>query len=113
MTLQREPSYPCMSSDEYALWLEGAIRFAQRAACNVVEPCRDCPVEFAREMAAVGRCVGRPGEGGKLMGRPRLSQSITMIGRGRRPGYATEEERLAARRQSWRESARRRRERAA
>ena len=112
MTLQREPSYPCMSSDEFALWLDGAIRYAQRAARSVSVPCADCPVAFAREMTAQGRCVGLPGDTGTpLMGRPWLLKPMKLIGQGKR--YASEEERLAARRQSWRESAKRRRERAA
>lgn len=46
-------------------------------------------------------------------GRPRLSPDVTPIGHGGRPGYASEEERLAARRLAWRESKRRAREQAA
>lgn len=41
------------------------------------------------------------------MGAPRKSDDVILIGRGSRPGYQTDEERLAARRQAWRDSKRR------
>lgn len=53
----------------------------------------------------------RPGDRPVRPGRPRKDTiEVVPIGRGRKV-YATEEERIAARRLAWRESARRRRER--
>lgn len=86
----------CMDAAEFELW-QRANRDTHHPAQR---PCFDCPLWFAAEMRAMDCCNGEPGENG-----PRHRTIVQHQGR----AYATEEERRAARRQSWRESARRRR----
>jgi hypothetical protein len=93
-------AWPCMSPEEYELWRLGSAKI----------PCVDCPLWFALQARAAGRCCGVP-RGASQPGRPRTRPSLTFreagsLG-GRGHGYATDEERLAARRESWRESKRR------
>ena len=80
----------CMSIVEYEAW-----RTADRAtSARVYSPCVDCTLAFARSMRLEGRCDGEPGR----------------VGRGTGPArYATEEERQAARRESWRRTRERQR----
>lgn len=78
--------YDCMTPDELALWRESAVRGGGQT------PCVDCPAAFRRAESEAGRC--------------RLSPLRVFNGRGRR--YATDAERLEARRATWRLSKRRR-----
>jgi len=88
----------CIDDDEWALWR--AANEAPAALTSWAEsPCIDCLPGFAAEMRDAGRCDGTPGVG-------RVLPTITLIGRGY-PGYASEEERRIARRQTWRERSRR------
>lgn len=89
----------CMTADELAAWRAMAVRVRNGGE----RPCVDCPAAFAAAMRASGCCNGRPFR----TGRPRLSRDVQLQGRGRK--YATEEERIAARRQSWRNASKRRR----
>lgn len=91
---------PCMTVDEYAGWDAANAVLSQRAA----SPCEDCPLAFHVEMLAEGRCNGAPTV--RTPGRPAPARDWVPQ-RGRR--YATEEERVAARRESWRRANRRRR----
>ena len=52
----------CMDPTEYALWsrANAALKFRET-------PCHDCPMSFALEMRAEGRCDGEPA----ATGRPR------------------------------------------
>jgi hypothetical protein len=90
-----------MSPEEYDLWrLDRAAKI----------PCVDCPLWFALQAREAGRCCGIP-RGTSQPGRPRTRVALTYrqagsLG-GQGHGYATEEERLAARRKSWREAKRR------
>jgi hypothetical protein len=47
----------CMEPDEWALWTEANRR---SAAHRISRPCEDCPLGFALEMRAIGRCNGEP-----------------------------------------------------
>lgn len=73
-------------------------------------------VEKTRIHAGIQRAAARaekkagPPPEPKEMGRPRLSPDVDLIGRGKRPGYPSEEERIAARRKAWRESEQRKRQ---
>jgi hypothetical protein len=94
-------AWPCMSPEEYDLWrLDRAAKI----------PCIDCPLWFALQAREAGRCCGIP-RGTSQPGRPRTRQPQATVrvdgGRllgGRGHGYATPEERLAARRATWREA---------
>lgn len=88
-------SYDCMTPDELALWRTARPRAGGRT------PCVDCPLWFARQMRAKGCCNGKPG-------RPRLP-AVSVDRHGRGYPYATEEERSAARRLTWRLSKKRQR----
>ena len=95
--------YLCMTPQELEEW--------RRAAANprspAQAPCVDCPIEFHLAEKAAGRCDrNRQPKGGA----PRRSANTWLGGRGKK--YATDEERIAARRQSWRESSARARARA-
>ena len=94
------PEQPlCMTPREVELWWE-----ADRRAWKIggkpdlrASPCDDCNREFAQDMRAVGRCNGLyPGEEPEPM-----PSSL------RHHGYASDEERLAARRASYRRAGRR------
>jgi hypothetical protein len=87
-----------MTSDEYKLWKRANLRLELRRE-RADGPCRDCSPDFAAEMLAVGQCDGTPGE--------RRYMTLRPFGW----AYATEAERTAARRATWRESKRRRYER--
>ena len=96
------PEHPaCMMPRDAELWWEAERTSAQAFKRRVlkgprkVSPCDDCCREFAETMRAVDRCDGTyPGEAGEPM--PNDAS--------RRRGYATEEERVAARRATWRRS---------
>jgi hypothetical protein len=85
----------CMTDPEYALWSEANTTLTSKAPT----PCFDCPVSFSLAMKAVGRCDFKPGV---IRNRPRLSDRVVAY-RGRGSRYASEEDRIAARRQQWRE----------
>lgn len=87
---------PCMTADEARLW-DAANRYMVHRAAS---PCDDCPLAFAREMRALGCCDGVPGP---KVGRPSMGAVRRRIGGPHANRYPTEEERLAARRRSWRE----------
>ena len=56
-------TWDCMTPDEYAFWVEAAARVGRGRL-----PCADCPLSYADEMRAAGRCKGEP----KMVGgRPR------------------------------------------
>ena len=92
-----------MDDAEWELWRE-ANALTQRGRAQLDSPCPDCLPAFATEMRALDRCDGEPGVS-------RILPTITLVGRGSRPGYATEADRRVALRQTWRECARRYRER--
>lgn len=97
----------CMAADELALWLASEVRGGGST------PCVDCPLAFAAEMRAQGRCNGKPRDVRPMTLRLQF-QPVTYAKSqphpiGRTWGYATEAERIAARRQSWREYGRRKR----
>jgi hypothetical protein len=94
----------CMTPAELAGWAAANRRLRRRAGL----PCVDCPASFAAQMRAVGCCNGIPGGLGGPRKDPVLPKSS---GQGIR--YATDEERRAARRRSWREYRQRVRARAA
>ena len=54
-----------MDPAEYALWGRANDAISRHPAGS---PCHDCPMSFALEMRAEGRCDGEPAE----TGRPRL-----------------------------------------
>ena len=83
----------CMDPAEYALWsrANAALKFRET-------PCHDCPMSFALEMRAEGRCDGEPAE----TGRPRLFDPATEA---RRAQWRAKEDR---RRAQWRVAQRRR-----
>ena len=90
------PEHPaCMDAETDRLWwqAERASRIGgPHAASMPTSPCIDCNRAFAEAMRAEGHCDGwYPGENGEPLD-PRL----------RWQGYATEEERVAARRATWR-----------
>jgi hypothetical protein len=85
----------CMTDDERELW-----------GCPT-PPCVDCPIAFAADMRLVGRCNGSPRIALPAPLLPAGPKRLWIGGRGH--GYATEAERLEARRRTWRESSRRRR----
>lgn len=93
------PEHPaCMTPRDAELWWEAERTSAQAFKRRVlkgprkVSPCDDCCREFAETMRAEGRCDGTyPGENGEP-----LAPSL------RARGYATEAERIAARRATWR-----------
>jgi hypothetical protein len=101
----KDDKWPCMTPDELARW--------RRANHGVgrSRPCLDCLPEFEAESLAAGVCV-------KNMPKP-VEEKPPRPTRPARPGrhghlrYATEEERRAARRETWRESQRRARAAAA
>ena len=93
------PEHPaCMDAEMARLWWEADRTVAQAFTRRPLgqrrsSPCDDCNREFAESMRAEGRCDGMyPGEEPEPM--PNDAS--------RRRGYATEEERVAARRASWR-----------
>lgn len=49
----------CMDGDEYSSWREMNLRVAKNS--QATRPCADCPLGYAAEMRAVGRCNGSPG----------------------------------------------------
>ena len=72
----------CMTTEELLLWDE-----ANRITSKTAEtPCRDCPVAFAVEMRAVGRCNGVPLEG--RWGRPPLNEQARLQAQWRRASAA-------------------------
>jgi hypothetical protein len=83
---------PCMEPHEAAEWerLNMILPEKNRAA----EPCEDCTIRFAVEMRLAGRCTGWPTV--NLGGKPRSPRSP--------------EERVEARRRTWRMSKARRRQ---
>lgn len=87
----------CMTASERATWRAENRRLpiAERAQ----RPCEDCPVNYSLTMRAQGLCNGIPGK----VERPTVPEPL----RGRGNPYATDEERQAARRASWRDSKRR------
>lgn len=92
-----------MTDPEYVLWLEMNGRLRDGGAGS---PCADCPRSWAEAMRAISQCDGEPGP---AVGRPRESEEPAFfLGRTFRR-YETEEQRLAARRSSWRSSSARRR----
>lgn len=48
----------CMSDEEYASWAE---KNAPMTSGKAARPCADCPLGYAADMRAVGRCNGTPG----------------------------------------------------
>lgn len=90
--------FDCMTPDEFALWQEAARHYLASARV----PCVDCPMAYHLAEKAAGRCDREPQKGRGPGGRPRVSLPVDLHGRGN--PYATEEERTAARRQSWRDS---------
>lgn len=85
----------CMSDEEYASW-------AEKNATRVKRPCADCPLGYAADMRAQGRCNGTPGgveqdeeEGDDVTMPPRLSAAAALaLPRERsvdRPGGSTTE----------------------
>ena len=95
------PAEPrCMTPAEIDAWWRAnrTIRNQERTA---VSPCQDCSRIFADTMRMVGRCDGRyPGE---------ITAPEDEDRRSRAWAYPSEEERLEARRASWRASQARRR----
>jgi hypothetical protein len=47
----------CMDPDEWRLWIDANRRASQN---RVSRPCNECPLGFAVEMRAIGRCNGEP-----------------------------------------------------
>ena len=88
----------CMTDEELEEWMLAASNPRSPAS----SPCIDCPIEFHLAEKAAGRCDRTPQPKG---GARRKSGNVWMGGRGHK--YATDEERTAARRQSWRASKRR------
>ena len=94
----------CMSDADYALWLKAELAYRSfgnraRRAREPGSPCQDCNAAFAAEMRRQGTCDGLyPGEPG--YSEPGM----------RYWAYATEEERIAARRRTGRESSQRHRD---
>ena len=94
------PEHPaCMDAETDRRWWQAERTSAQAFKRRVlkgprkVSPCDDCCREFAEAMRAEERCDGTyPGEPGEPM--PNDAS--------RRRGYATEAERIAARRATWR-----------
>ena len=95
------PEHPaCMTPRDAALWWDAQrtvmAAFTRRtpAGPRKCSPCDDCNRAFAEAMRAEKRCDGwYPGENGEP-----LEPSL------RARGYPTEEERVAARRATWRRS---------
>ena len=90
------PSQPlCMTERDAELWWEAdgrAWKIGGSPKSHVTSPCDDCNRSFAESMRAVNLCNGLyPGEEPEPMAPSQHWQ-----------GYATEEERIAARRASWR-----------
>ena len=101
MTLPREPR--CMTPAEITAWWR-TNRSITSAPDRDDSPCRDCSQLFANGMRIVGRCNGSyPGENGP---EPEKGKRTTW-----HPtwAYPSEEERVEARRASWRSSQARRR----
>lgn len=94
----------CMTTVEEALWETANVQLGSRAP----SPCTDCTAEFHALMLASGRCDGTPGP---TVGRPMLETArVVFTGRhGQAKKYATDSERIAARRLQWREYQRRKR----
>lgn len=89
-------TYACMSPDELALWR------SQRIHGGGENPCVDCPLTFRRAEQAAGRCCRRDTQvRGAVYERGERSKYHNR--------YATDEERVEARRRSRREWARRKR----
>ena len=51
----------CMDADDWRIWRSLAV-FNGSEADQAARPCHDCPLSFALEMRAQGRCNGTPGE---------------------------------------------------
>ena len=49
-------TYDCMTSEELALWREGAATVRTRGGYHASKPCADCPLAFRLEEYAAGRC---------------------------------------------------------
>lgn len=82
----------CMTGHEWEAWAEARALTIR----GPMSPCGDCLPQFAHEMKRIGACSGVPGR--RMLptfARPKV--------------YATEAERIEARRRTWRESAARRR----
>jgi hypothetical protein len=79
-------TYDCMTPEEYALWSQSGRRV----------PCFDCPLWFSTLAREQGKCC-------------RPVQARPVPSRGPSPRYATEAERIEARRTTWRASKRRQR----
>lgn len=84
--------YDCMTPEEYALWTARIHNVVAKV------PCRDCPLWFAAEARAAGKCCREPRDVAPPTSR-----------RGPAPTYVTEEERTEARRRTWREAKARKR----
>lgn len=90
-----------MTDREWELWQEAN---ESHHSVSVSSPCRDCTPLFSAAMRALDECDGTPGP----IGRPRLSDEPERWN-GRGVKYASEAERLAARRAGWRLASARRR----
>lgn len=87
---------PCMTDDEWTDWLAAD---AQTERPGEDDPCRDCTRTFRAAMRRVGLC--------SYVAKPRPVHNLRVPARGNR--YATDTERIDARRRTHREAARRRR----
>lgn len=97
----------CMSDDEWLAW--SAMNERLYGLGHADSPCRDCTPLFHRDMLAGGMCDGQPlppEREPSPTGRPLLSPPLTdWVPSKGNPTYATEAERMAARRESSRRSA--------
>ena len=88
----------CMTDAELERWHEADSIYRRRAGTSVT-PCFDCTAAFSDEMRSAGRCNGTPGLMKRIAVHPRAYRTEP---------YPTAEERIAARRATWRDSKRRR-----
>ncbi len=88
-------SYDCMTPEELALWRQESAWYKTQT------PCVDCPMWFHLQEKAAGRCDRSPIQPGRPH-RPQTSPNVRLRSVGQTQPYASEEERIAARRQSWR-----------
>ena len=101
------PEHPkCLDAETDRLWWQAErVRWSVggRPAKHDASPCDDCCREFAEAMRAEGRCDGEyPGERGPEPDDKRTTWHPSWA-------YATEAERVAARRATWRRAGQRRR----
>jgi hypothetical protein len=91
----------CMTLEEFELWCAANARAGSQRAPS---PCSDCPLSFAIEMRAEDRCNGEPGG---EPGEPTPVKPVQVRPPSRFPTaqrYATDEDRILARRRTWRDS---------